>query len=77
MSKDGTLVITGAERAFVPLAYLQDEIIPEPKLALRVPLPALNLKIQGNTVRKKKTLTYTLTDEDTRRPRGFLRKAVY
>ncbi len=32
VSKDGTLVITAAERAFVPVAYMQDEIIPCPTL---------------------------------------------
>lgn len=52
VSKDGTLVITAAERAFVPLAYLQDEIIARPKLTLCVPLSALNLKMKGNTMRK-------------------------
>ncbi len=32
VSKDGTLLITAAERAFVPVAYMQDKIIPCPTL---------------------------------------------
>lgn len=55
ISKDGTLVITAAERAFVPLAYLWDEIIPKPKRSLGVPLLALSLKMQGHTMRKRNT----------------------
>lgn len=73
ISKDGTLVITAAERAFVPVAYLRDEIIPKPERSLCVPLLALNLKMQGHTMRKRRK-THTATDKDTRRPRGFLSK---
>lgn len=69
VSKDGTLVITAAERAFVPVAYSEDEIILKPK---RVPLLVLTLNMQGTWGEKK-----TQMHADTRRLRGFLRKLVH
>ncbi len=74
VSKDGTLVITAAERAFVPVAYLQDEIIPKPKLTLCVPLLVLNLNMQGTW--GEKTQIHAGRRGHTS-PERILEKAVY